>query len=72
MGSEVRQNAPEGAGSACVIGDEGPPVPLPGLEATEPKEGRRGLGSYVRSQKARLGRQKKERFPLKGIWGWGR
>lgn len=29
MGSGVRQNAPDGAGSACTIGGEGPPVPLP-------------------------------------------
>lgn len=40
-----------------------PPVPLPGLGATEPEEGRGGLGCYVRSQKARPGRQKEERFP---------
>lgn len=58
-------------GARALIGDEGPPVPLPGLEATGPKEGRGGLGSYVRSQEARSGRQKKERFPLMGIWGWG-
>lgn len=36
MRSRVRQKAPDAAGSACVIGGEGPPVPLPGLGATGP------------------------------------
>lgn len=54
---------PDGAGSACVNWGEGPPVPLPGLEATGPKEGRGGLESYVRSQEARPGRQTEERLP---------
>lgn len=72
MGSGVGQNVPNGAGRVCIIGGEGLPVPLPGLGATGPEEGRGGLGSYVRSQEARSGRRKEERFlsPM-GIWGWG-
>jgi hypothetical protein len=57
-----QKNAPDGAGSACIIGAEGPPVPLPGLEATGPEKGRGCLGSYVHSQEARPGRQKGD-FP---------
>lgn len=72
MESGVKQNVPDSAGSACIIESEGLPVPLPGLGATRPEEGRGGLGSYVRSQEARSGRQKEERFPP---WefgdGWG-
>lgn len=56
-------------GAHALLEMKGPPVPLPGLEATGPKEGRAGLGSYVRSQEARSGRQKKERFLLMGIGG---
>lgn len=70
MESGVKQNVPDSAGSACIIESEGLPVPLPGLGATRPEEGRGGLGSYVRSQEARSGRQKEERFPPMGIWGW--
>ena len=50
-------------GARALIGGEGPPLPLPGLEATGPKEGRGGLESYVRSREARPGRQTEERFP---------
>lgn len=71
MESGVRQNVPDSAGSACIIDSKGLPVPLPGLGATRPEEGRGGLGSYVRSQEARSGRPKEERFPPMGIWGWG-
>lgn len=56
MESGVRRNVPDNAGSACIIRSEGLPVPLPGLGATRPEEGRGGLGSYVRSQEARSGR----------------
>lgn len=50
-------------GARALLGTRVPPVPLPGLGATEPEEGRGGLGCYVRSQEARSGRQKEERFP---------
>lgn len=65
-----QENTADGAGIACTIGALGLPVPLPGLEATGPEEGRGGLESYVRSQEARSGRQRKGHFPM-GIWGWG-
>lgn len=39
--------------------------------ATGLEGGRRGLGSYIRSQEARSGRQKKERFPPHGNLGVG-
>ena len=63
LGSGVRQNNPDGAARACVIGGEGPPVSLPGLGATGPEKGRGGPESYVRSREARPGRQTEERFP---------
>ena len=47
------------------------PVPLPGLGATEPEEGRGGLGCYVRSREARPGDRRKRGSPTE-IWGWGR
>lgn len=50
-------------GARALLGLRVPPVPLPGLGATEPEEGRGGLGRYVRSQEARPGRHKEERFP---------
>ena len=65
MGSGARRNTPPPMvpGARALIGGEGPPVPLPGLEATGPKEGRGGLESYVRSREARPERQTEERFP---------
>lgn len=51
--------------------ERGSPVPLPGLGATGPEEGRGGLGSYVRSQEARSGRRKEESSPPHPPWEFG-
>lgn len=60
-------------GARALLGTRVPPtpVPLPGLGATEPEEGRGGLGCYVRSREARPGDRRKRGSPTE-IWGWGR
>lgn len=66
----VRQNAPDGAGSACITGDEGPPSSPSGF-GCDGARGREGRSGVLRPLPRDQGDRRKRGSPT-GIWGWGR